>query len=359
MSGPGPDHRALTAQRFATQRLTCDPLSTPTDVVRHLLAVQSQDAPLARYSIALRCADPTNAAVMAAISSGELVRTHLLRPTWHYVAREDLRWLLELTGAKIESSMRARHRGLRIDEAVIQRSFAILTDALAGRCFRTRRQLHPLLPETGFEAQGQVVGHLLTIAELRGQICSGPLDDKGGHRYALVAEVIPVSPARDQQDAIRDLTLRFFTGHGPASVDDLNRWCTITRNQATAAIADLGDQLKAIDVQGRQLWCAPQSVVPASRPRKAFLLPTFDEAFLTYPQAHLPRVPGHPRDTNAYTFAEAGGGLAVHDLRDVGTWKRRRSSGASTVELALAESCSKRVAADFRAPIRELESFGA
>jgi hypothetical protein len=111
-----PDARDRVVQRrLATQRLTSSPLGSPGEVVRMLTCVQAQDAPLSRFSLGLRCA-ADDAAVRRSIDAVDIVRTHILRPTWHYVAAEDLRWILSLTSAKVESAMAPRHRRLGLDD---------------------------------------------------------------------------------------------------------------------------------------------------------------------------------------------------------------------------------------------------
>ena len=92
--------------------------ASPGEVVRDLLAVQSQEHRYARWSVAQRASQPlTGAEVDDAFDRGELLRTHVLRPTWHYVSPEDAGWLLELSGPLIESRMGRRHNELELDAA--------------------------------------------------------------------------------------------------------------------------------------------------------------------------------------------------------------------------------------------------
>lgn len=334
MSAPARDR--VLRQRLAVQRLTSDPWPDPAAAVGSLLAVQAQDAPLARYSVGMRVAGATDVDVRTAIDRAQVVRTHVLRPTWHVVAAEDLRWLLELTSAKVESGLGARYRRLQIDEGVIERAVHELRTVLADRQFLVRAEIGTAFRDVRIAHDNAQIGHLLMIAELRGVICSGPLRGND-HTYALVDEVIPHSRRRTRDEAVRELVQRFFAGHGPASVADLMRWTTLTQRDINPALADLAGELETLTVDGTALWFDP-AVVPSDRGRhrRAFLLPTFDEAFLTYPRLNFPRSDGHPRGDDPHSFAEAGGGVVVCDRRDIGWWKRQALAGRDDVTVTIA-----------------------
>ncbi|MCC6495404.1 MAG: AlkZ family DNA glycosylase [Propionibacteriaceae bacterium] len=336
------DRTAVLNSRLATQRLSGPPAAGPAQVVRELLCVQSQDAPLARAMIALRCAGATGQAAQEALAAGEIVRTHILRPTWHYVAATDLKWLLQLTSPKVESGMAARHRVLGLDENRVAAGLAELGSRLAGRSFANRAELGAGLAAAGLLAPsdplfGQQVGHLIMLAELRGLVCSAPLSSSE-HRYALVEEVVPATPDVARPDAITQLVLRFIAGHGPVALTDLIRWARVTLGEARAALAGLGKEVARVDVDGEELWYSPAKQLDTIRPKAAWLLSTFDEAFLSYRRVPWPRSAGHPAGVDAYRFAEAGGGVVVLGTEDVGGWKRKRVRGGARIELEVDES---------------------
>ncbi|MEA5153411.1 winged helix DNA-binding domain-containing protein [Raineyella sp.] len=329
------ERRALLAQRLATQRLTAAP-ADPVAVVGEALAVQSQDAPMARWSIGMRSGTP-GPEVAAAVDRGRIVRTHVLRPTWHYVLPVDLRWLLALSAARIERSMGARHRQLRITEPVVERAFEVIRAAITEQGPLTRRRLHPLLPTTGFPEQGQVVGHLLMLAELRELVVSGP-SAGDQHTYALMDDVVPPATPRPREDLVRELTARFFAGHGPASIRELTRWAAVTQAEIRRALDELG--LASVTFDGVELWWDPAAVHEETRPRRAHLLPTFDEATLTYLAPSWQRTDGHPMGDRPPTYARVGGGVVICDLAEVGLWQRRATGATTRVTLALSPAVS-------------------
>ena len=325
------EHDRVLAERLATQRLTSSPMERAIDVVRLLTGVQCQDAPLARYSIALRTG-LTDEAIRAELDAGAIVRTHVLRPTWHFVAPEDLRWLLALTSPKVESKMAARHRQLELTSTATERAHALLVSELAGRRWMTRPELAAHFAEAGLPSSGEQVGHLLMLAELRALICSGPMRGTT-HTYGLVDDVAPSSPALDRPDMVRELTRRFFVGHGPASENDLRRWTPLTLTEIRSALTELAEEgsLTARTLCESTLWSGPDRPEPRPDAPRALLLPMFDEQYLSYPSTNFPRAGGHPRGDRPHSFAEAGGGVVVCDRHDVGWWKRKEVTGGRVV----------------------------
>jgi hypothetical protein len=341
--------------RLATQRLSSAPLRSAADVVRLLTCVQSQERDHAFFSLGLRSKRSTYAAVRREFDRGAFLRTHILRPTWHFVLPEDLRWILDLTSARVISSMAARHRQLGLDDTRrVDDGFELLTKALQGRNFLTRAELGELFREAGSPVQsGPELGHLLLLAELRGLVCSGPV--KGvQHSYALVDEVVPPSPPLEREEAVRRLALRFFTGHGPATVKDFVRWCLVTGTETKAALADLGDELEQVDVDGVPHWWAPDAR-PRTSPAApaAYLLPTYDEVVLTYPKVNFPKAPGTPNSPNPDLFWS----FVVEGGEEVGAWKRTLGSREVEVQVRLATSLTPRRRDNVRQAAQRLADF--
>lgn len=323
-------------RRLATQRLTSSPLGDPAEVVGLLTCVQSQERDHAFYSLGLRTRRASYASVRAAHDTGAFLRTHILRPTWHFVRPEDLRWILALTSARIESTMRARHAQLGLDgDTVLGAAIDALGDMLRGRNAMTRSEIgEEFLRQGGRIAAGEQLGHLLMIAELRGVICSGPI--KGVHHsYVLVDEVIEPAPELDPDDALVRLVRRFFAGHGPASVRDFARWSSLTMTATKAALVEIGDDLEAVEIEGTSLWFDPATAARRSlRAASAFLLPAYDEAVLTYPHLNFPAADGHPSAEHPDPFWT----WIVYDHVNVGLWKRTVGKDVVTVETRIATS---------------------
>nr|WP_269091148.1 winged helix DNA-binding domain-containing protein [Actinopolymorpha cephalotaxi] len=303
-----------------------------------MTCVQAQEREHACFSLALRSRATTLEEVRAELDSGAFVRTHILRPTWHFVAAEDLRWLLDLTSPRVERVVALQLRRSSLDERHVGRALEVLADALGGRNFLTRKEIGDRFAAAGLPGSGQDLGNLVMVAELRGLVCSGPIRGVQ-HTYALVDEVVAPTPARTREEALAELARRFFGGHGPSSIRDLTRWASLTVTDARAALAEVGNGLERVDVDGVPHWYDPALVAElperqaAPVPRRAHLFPTYDEAVLTYPAVNFP-----PPQGSEPPAPDQWVGTVVVDDHRVGTWKRAVGRNAVTVESRLAGS---------------------
>ncbi len=356
------DPAHVLTQRLATQRLSSAPLPSAGDAVRLLTCVQSQERDHAFFSLGLRTRRSTYGAVRRELDDGTFVRTHILRPTWHFVAREDLRWILALTSPRVLSGMAGRHRQLGLDDPQrLDEGLGLLAELLQDMHFLTRPELGAAFVERSSPIKpGEQLGHLLIVAELRGLVCSGPV--KGVHHsYALVDELIPASQrdvntpsSGDSEAAHRELARRFFAGHGPASVKDFTRWSSLTVAGTRAALAELGDCLEHVDVDGVPHWFDP-AVVPRRRPNApaAYLFPVYDEVVLSYPAVTFPAAPGNPHAGHPDPFWAQ----VVLDQQNVGVWKRTVKRDVVEVDVRLAPGVDGDGRLAVRAAARRLADF--
>jgi hypothetical protein len=289
------DRQHLARIRLATTLLTADgPPPSATAVVDHLGAVQAQEFALARWSVGQR-SGADDATVSALLDAGELIRTHVLRPTWHFVRPADLHWLQELTGPRVQVSLRSSMRKLGLDDSLRDRFCTALADALAGGRALTRDQVAQVAADTGIAVHRMALGHLLVHAELENVICSGPAAVPAGggvaggrhHTYALVSDRVPATGPVSRSDALAELTLRYFRGHGPATEKDFAWWSSLTLADVRAALADVGPALERADVEGRAYWGPPGWTSRDAPAAGAHLVQTFDEFVVGY---------GHSRD---------------------------------------------------------------
>lgn len=240
--------------------------------------------------------------------------------------------------------MAGRHRELELDDArYVGRALDALVELLSGRNHLTRTEIgalgDPRLPEAGSR-----LGHLLLLAELRGLICSGPT--KGVHHsYAVVDEVVAPTPERDPDDALASLVHRFFAGHGPASAHDFARWSSLTLSDTRRGIDVLGGALECVEVEGTPLWFDPTRLARRRRDApEAWLFPTYDEVVLTYPSLNFEPADGHPQPKPADPFWAR----VVHQITNVGAWKRTVTKNGVEVRVQLARS----VGADTRSAVQ-------
>lgn len=339
---PGPEAWTaadVVSRRQATQRLTSPPLDRTADVVDLLCAVQCQERDHALWSLGMRTAGSTLASTHGDLSSGEFLRTHILRPTWHFVRPADLRWILAVTSPRVEAKLAGRHRQLDLDApGVLDAAVGRVASLLVDRNALTRAEIGDALVRAGDAIRpGEQLGHVLMVAELRGVIVSGPV--KGVHHsYVLVDEVVPPEPAIDPEEGVVRLVTRFMRGHGPASDRDFARWSSLTLGATRRALDAASDQLEHVEVDGSVLWFDPEAVVERDRERPAtFLLPIYDEVVLSYPDLNHRQVDDHPVRTG-HVGPDRFSAVVIHEGADVGTWKRTVERSRVRLDIRLAPS---------------------
>ena len=324
-------------QRLRVQHLTAPGVSTAVDVVRRLTCVQSQEYAHGFWSLGMRAPGLGYADVQREFDAGAFVRTHVLRPTWHFIAAEDLRWILQATSPRVQQINRSRYRQLGLDQSVLDRSADVLCGALRGTDL-TRPQLGDALLAEGIDVTGQRLAYLVMNAELEALICSGPL--RGAqHTYAVVNERVPGAPGMSAEEGLRELTWRFFAGHGPAGVKDFTRWSSLTTASAQLGLELARDRLEQVTVEGQTLWLDPALAAAAEAthvPTVGLLLPLYDEVTLSYPQLNFPVAPGHPHPPGMDLFV----GSVIVDTVNVGIWRRTVRGRKVQVETRLARDVS-------------------
>ncbi|TDD91086.1 winged helix DNA-binding domain-containing protein [Actinomadura darangshiensis] len=268
--------------RLRSQHLVRPHVGSAGEAVSSLLAVQAENPGQAAWAVASRTRNPDQADLGALLDDGAIVRTHVLRPTWHFVRAEDIGWLLDLTGPRVRRVTGQQLRNAHgLDDRSIDRAVAAMMEALASRGRLTRAQLAEELLGRGVPASGQMVMILLAHAELDGLICSGRAVD-GEHAYALMAERVPAPRRLDRADALAELALRYFTGHGPATERDLAYWATLTLTDVRAGLRRVRDRLDSFEHDGRTFWHAPADAPGEPQDPAGHLLQVLDETYRGY-----------------------------------------------------------------------------
>jgi hypothetical protein len=277
--------------RLARQRLIGERFDSAEDAVRWLTAVQAQDYGGVKWAIGQRVKDCFDRDVEGAYASGRIVRTHIMRPTWHFVMPEDIRWMQALTAPRVRAAIAYYDRQLELDSATLENSKAAIGRALAGGNHLTRSEISGVLDSEGITGTGQRIGHLLIHAELDALICSGVMRGKQ-HTYALLEERAPGTPTLPRDEALAELTRRYFTGHGPALVHDFAWWSGLTVADARSGIEMAKPHLVSEMFDGKTYWSAPSPDPPAMDYPTVHVLPNYDQYLIAYkeraPSLHPP-----------------------------------------------------------------------
>ena len=325
--------RQIVRARLHNLRLSGARMDTPENAIRHLVAVQSQDYGPAKWSLSERVNGLSDVALDAAFNDGVFLRTHVLRPTWHFVLPEDIRWLLDLTAPKVRRTMAYYDRQLGLDADLMKKAVARIVKALERARRMTRTELADVLGRAGIEARGQRLNHIVMNAELVSAICSGGLRGKQ-HTYALLDERAPPASSRmSRDDALGELIRRYFTSHGPATPKDLRWWASLSLTEIKRGLEIAGSALESEDVDGRTYWFAPGGKAPAIRSPRVDLLQGYDEFIVGYFDSKflldLSGTIPKPTATQRVVY----NGVLLIDGQVAGHWKRRLGKDVLSIEV--------------------------
>jgi hypothetical protein len=300
--------------------LAGDPvLRAPADVVRWFGAVQSQDFGLAKWSLGERLPGITDAEVQRSFDAGEFLRTHVLRPTWHFVTPDDIRWLLRLTSPRVHATNAYAYRRAGLDDDGFAKAHVLLAEALDGGAHRTRAELADVLGGAGLPTTGFGLGYLLMHAELDGLICSGPMRGKQ-HTYTLLEARVPPTPERDPDEALAELVTRYFTSHGPATAKDLRWWASLTLADVARGVALAGDRLRHDLLDGVSYWSGWQETAVLASPT-VHLVQGYDEYVVAFAESkYVLDVAGTARALPPGTVVPNG--VLLLNGQVAGRWKR-------------------------------------
>jgi hypothetical protein len=320
-------------------RLTGTRFESADEAVRWHLAMQAQEYGPAKWSIGQRSTGLVDADLDEALAAGSIVRTHVLRPTWHFIARDDVRWLLALSGPRVQQGNAGRYRELGLDARARARGERLISSALAGGNRLTRNEVGDVLDAARFDRSGQRMPYILMHCELEAVICSGGLSGKE-QTYALLDERAPKGGRFDRDDALVELARRYLGSHGPATVKDLSWWSGFTMADVRKALDLLAAEVRSESVDGIVLWSIAADDAPPTPPRGAHLLQTYDELVVGYTESRFFRDPALTRASDAWSGASGiplpTGGVLLNG-RIGGHWRRTIKRGRIDVEIHLYE----------------------
>ena len=264
--------------RLINQQIAGTKFTLPKDLVAWMGAMQAQDYSMVKWAVGVRLPHSTDKSIQAAMDKGDIIRTHILRPTWHLVSSDDLLWMLALTAPQIRAGMKSRHKDLGLTEAILSKSRKVLEKTLRDGNHSTRDELIVELNKANIVTDENRASHLFMAAELEGVICSGGAKN-GKQTFALLDERVPQTKSLSRDEALASLAKRYFSSHGPATLDDFDWWSGLSAGDAKRALDMVKSDLTSEAVEGKTYWFTEVSAKPK---KSAFLLPAFDEFIISY-----------------------------------------------------------------------------
>ena len=339
-------------QRLRAQRLVGPRFEKPEDAVDWLVAVQSQDYAGAKWALAQRTEGVTSADLDRLFDAGAILRTHVMRPTWHFVRPADIRWLLALTAPRVRAILAHDDGALELGKSMRARCSRLLEKALRDGKSLTRAEITALLGAAGIRCQGRRLAHLLAHLELDALICSGPRRGKQ-FTYALLEERAVAARALPEEEALALLVRRFFAGHGPATVRDCAWWSGLRMADVKVGIETSRPRLEQVALDGTTYWFA-EWADGRSRSPVAHLLPNYDEYVIAYVERTALVDPGlDPQPDQKLVFSN----VVMIDGRAVGTWRRGVGRDAIRVQTSVRRDLDTTQQAAVRTAAHRYERF--
>ncbi len=340
----------IARQRLFNHQIAESKFKKPHEIVKWMGAMQAQDFAMAKWAIGLRLPKLNDNDIEMAFNEGTILRTHILRPTWHFVTPADIRWMLALSAPRVNALNAYWYRKFELDIGIFKRSDDILAKTLQGGKQLTRATLNSALLQAKIVADGLRLSYIFMRAELDGIICSGAREGKQ-FTYALLDEKVPPSPSNlsvafDREQALAELTRRYFASRGPATLQDFVYWSGLTMKDAKAGAAILRPKLLQKSIEGQDYQFVPSQNQNKSNPARrsgslqtTFLLPDYDEYGISYKNRSALIGSGNSFDVlgpnHHYNH------MIIIDGVISGTWQRRIKNNTIVVETAFPKLISK------------------
>jgi hypothetical protein len=318
----------ISQTRLNSQRVGHKEFKTAGEVLKWMGAIQAQDATMSKWAIGTRLIDPLKKDIDKAINNGDILRTHLLRPTWHFVGADDIHWMLDLSAPKILTSLKSRHKELGMTGPVINKCHKIIENSLADAGALTRQELGDLFNSSGITTEENKLSHILFEAELNQIICSGPLKNEK-QTYSLLSERVPEIKRLTRDEALAELASRYFRSRYPATIADFIWWSNLSTSDARKAV----DYLKSdfsVETIGDSDYYIPLSLNDNGKfDNSVLLLPAFDEFLISYKDRKCSLSQVHNRKAvsdNGIFYP-----IIVYKGQVTGTWKRNIKKNGVTI----------------------------
>jgi hypothetical protein len=343
----------ISTFRLYNQQITGTHRKNAKDIVSWMGAMQAQDFNMAKWAVGIRLPGTTDELIQAALDKGQILRTHVLRPTWHLVSAADIYWMLELTASHIMASARSRWKQLELTETILNKSLRIIEEALAGGNHLTREELCNKLAKTKIATNDQRAAHIMFYAELQKIVCSGTIRKKQ-QTYALLSERVPKQHLLSREESLAALAKKYFMSHGPATMQDFGWWSGLTLTETKKALEMIKSDLVSVKINTEMYWGVDLVTASESAKGAAYLLPAYDEFIISYKN----RSASLAMENHGVAISNNGifRPVVIVDGQVTGIWSRTIKKDTLLIEMNLFKSPGKKEKTFLE---KAAESFGA
>jgi hypothetical protein len=322
----------ISNNRLRNQQINSKNFKSIKELVEWMGAMQAQDYSMAKLAVGSRVLNSTDQIVESFIDKGEIIRTHILRPTWHFVSADDIFWMLQLTAPHIKSAVISWNKAIGLSESTVKRSNRILEQVLSKEMCMTREEIVIELNKANIKTEKNRLSHILICAELDGIVCSGKI--KGGKQtYALLHDRVSKRDVLSRDEALFRLSTRYIKSHGPATVKDFIWWSGLPSKDARSAFESVRKDFITESIGSETYWFEDSSSINIVKSRSVLLLPAYDEFLIAYcnRNASLSNIDNRKAISNNGIFRP----VIVINGQVVGIWKRMINKDKVMIALSL------------------------
>ena len=311
--------RQLIHERLTAQQITAAKFKTPVSLVSWMGAMQAQDYEMAKWAIGIRLPGSNLTTIEKAIDKADIIRTHVLRPTWHFIVPADVHWMLALSAPNIKTAMRTRDKQLGLTEALIRKANLAMQKVLRDGNHLTREELMHHLMQKKIDANPERMTHFLVHAEVNALICSGKMKNKKA-TYALLDERVAAPEKIEKDEALGKLAQKYFQSHGPATLKDFTWWSGLSIKDSTKALDIMREEFSSAKLNDIVYWFSNKIEFSKVYKKPVFALPAFDEFVISYKNRdHLLSETMHSRAISSNGIFRP---MIVIDGKVEGLWSR-------------------------------------
>ena len=322
-------YQEISYHRLAAQKLLETNHNSPQEIVHHLGAMQAQDYSMAKWAIGSRC-NASETAIEEAVNSAQIIRTHILRPTWHFVSSEDIYWMLDLSGPQVQRMTLSAAKKYGFDARKLEQTNQKIEKLLAGNHHLTREEIMKELDVKKSSSQDFLGAAIMMHAELEGLVCNGKMRGRQ-ITYSLLEERVKKPQNKFSKDeALAKLALRYFESHGPATMLDFSWWSGFAPTSCNLAISAIKLHLNFIEIENQKYWFGNNSSHEDIFRESVHFLPAFDEILISYKSREISILSEH--QSKAFTNNGIFKPVILENGKVIGTWKRTIKKNLNKIE---------------------------
>lgn len=340
--------------RLYNQLLIEHSFKEPSEIVSWMGAMQAQAFEMAKWAIGVRLKNSTVGSVEKALNSAQIIRTHILRPTWHFVSAEDIHWMFELSNPRVKPIYISYCKMSGIDESIISKTNKMMEKLFENEKHLTKNEIGEALENRKIKIEPQLLNAIISRAEMEGIICNGKI--KGNKQsFTLLHEWVPKKNSISKEEALERLARKFFTSHAPASLQDFAWWSGLTATECKRALELIKHDFVSETINERIVWLKNDTQIVETTELSNLLLPPFDEFVVSYKDR------SEIIEKNHYGKVMTKNGLfdptIMYNGEIIGSWKKTTKKNKFEIDLSFFEKTSKKKQDLYKKELVRLNAF--